>query len=87
MQEAAKYQVFPLDNSLAVRMVAPRPSVTAGRTEFTYSGELTGVPMGDAPNIIASSYNIRADVEIPQDGAEGMLATQGGRFGGWASTC
>src|SRR5689334_24574508 len=34
--EATKYQVFPLDNSLASRMVTPRPSVTAGRSEFTY---------------------------------------------------
>jgi arylsulfatase A-like enzyme len=41
--EAAKSQVFPLDNSLATRMVTPRPSVTAGITKFTYSGELTGV--------------------------------------------
>src|SRR5258705_501758 len=48
MLEAAKYQVFPLDNSLATRMATPRPSVTAGRTRFTYSGELTGVPMGFA---------------------------------------
>jgi arylsulfatase len=83
MVEAAKYQVFPLDNSLASRMVTPRPSVTAGRTVFTYSGELTGVPMGDAPSVIAASYTITADVEIPQGGAEGMIVTQGGRFGGY----
>jgi arylsulfatase len=81
--EAARYQVLPLDNSMASRMVTPRPSVTAGRTEFTYSGELTGVPMGDAPSIIAASYTITADVEVPAGGVEGMLATQGGRFGGW----
>jgi hypothetical protein len=42
MVEAAKFQVFPLDNSLATRMVTPRPSVTAGRNVFTYSGELGG---------------------------------------------
>jgi len=83
MVEATKYQVFPLDNSLAARMVTPRPSVTAGRTVFTYSGELTGVPMGDAPSLIATSYTITADVDIPQAGAEGMMVTQGGRFGGW----
>jgi arylsulfatase len=83
MVEAAKYQVFPLDNSLATRMVTPRPSVTAGRSVFTYSGELTGVPMGDAPQLLATSYTITAEVEIPQGGAEGMLVTQGGRFGGW----
>jgi arylsulfatase A-like enzyme len=83
MMEAAKYQVFPLDNSLATRMVTPRPSVTAGRTVFTYSGELTGIPMGDAPQLLATSYTITAEVEVPQGGAEGMIATQGGRFGGW----
>jgi arylsulfatase A-like enzyme len=83
MVEARKYQVLPLDNSLATRMVAPRPSVTAGRTEFTYSGELTGIPMGDAPSLIAVSYTITADVEVPADGGDGVLATQGGRFGGW----
>jgi arylsulfatase len=83
MLEAAKYQVFPLDNSLATRLVTPRPSVTAGRNVFTYSGELTGVPMGDAPSLLNASYTITAEVDVPQNGGEGMVATQGGRFGGW----
>ena len=42
--EAAKYQVFPLDNSSSARILTPRPSSTAGRTVFTYSGEMTGMP-------------------------------------------
>ncbi|WP_243313422.1 arylsulfatase [Fundidesulfovibrio agrisoli] len=83
MDEAKKYQVLPLDNSLAARMVTPRPSVTAGRNLFTYSGTLTGIPMGDAPSLIAASYTITAEVEVPQGGGEGILATQGGRFAGW----
>ncbi len=83
MMEAAKYQVFPLDNSLATRMVTPRPSVTAGRAVFSYAGALTGIPIGDAPQLLATSYTITAEVEVPQGGAEGMIATQGGRFGGW----
>jgi len=83
MAEAGKYQVFPLDNSLGARIVAPRPSLTAGRSQFTYSGEVTGIPLGDAPSLIASSYTMTADVEVPPGGAEGVLATQGGRFGGW----
>ena len=92
MVEAAKYQVFPLDDSLATRMVTPRPSVTAGRNVFTYSGELTGIPMGDAPQLLNTSYTITAEVEMPEARAlglgapqpgDGMLATQGGRFGGW----
>ena len=42
--EAKKYNVLPLDNSTLARWNTPRPSLTAGRTVFTYSGELTGVP-------------------------------------------
>ncbi|HUO09409.1 MAG TPA: arylsulfatase [Phycisphaerae bacterium] len=83
MTEAGKYQVFPLDNSLATRMVTPRPSVTAGRSEFLYTTRLTGIPMGDAPSLIAASYTITAEVEVPAAGCEGMLLTQGGRFGGY----
>ncbi|GAU85901.1 arylsulfatase [Bosea sp. BIWAKO-01] len=81
--EATKYNVFPLDNSVLPRIIAPRPSATAGRTVFTYSGELPGIPESDAPSILNKSYTITAAVEIPQGGAEGMLVTLGGRFGGY----
>ena len=81
--EATKYNVFPLDNSILPRLVTPRPSATAGRTVFTYSGELAGLPVSDAPSVLNKSYTITADVEIPQGGSEGMIATLGGRFGGY----
>jgi arylsulfatase A-like enzyme len=83
MDEARKYQVLPLDNSILARLLAPRPSATAGRTEFTYSGEVSGLPDGSAPNLLTRSFSITADVEIPSRGAEGMLNTLGGRFGGY----
>ena len=81
--EAAKYQVLPLDATVATRLVTPRPSLTAGRNVFTWRGELTGTPNGDAPSILDSSYHFKAEVEIPEGGAEGMIVTQGGRFGGY----
>jgi arylsulfatase len=81
--EANKYQVLPLDASVATRLTTPRPNLTAGKTLFTYSGELTGIPRGDAPSVLDTSYRITAEVEIPQGGAEGMLLTEGGRFGGY----
>jgi arylsulfatase A-like enzyme len=83
MVEATKYNVFPMDNSILTRLIAPRPSATAGRTVFTYSGEMSGLPDSDAPSILNKSYTITAEVQIPQGGAEGMLATLGGRFGGY----
>jgi arylsulfatase A-like enzyme len=82
-QEARKYQVLPLDASISARLVTPRPSITAGRNQFTWTFPLTGTPNGDAPSILNSSYNFKAEVEIPKGGAEGMLITQGGRFGGY----
>jgi arylsulfatase len=82
--EFAKYQVLPLDASVATRLVAPRPNAAAGRRLFTYSGEtVTGIPHGDAPNLLNTSYTITADIVVPQGGAEGMIQTNGGRFGGY----
>lgn len=81
--EAAKYNVLPLDNSSLSRWNTPRPSLTAGRTKFTYSGTLASVPGSTAPNILNKAYTITADVTIPEGGAEGMIVTEGGRFGGY----
>ena len=81
--EAKKYNVLPLDNSTLARWNTPRPSLTAGRTVFTYSGELTGVPASAAPSILGKSYTITAEVTIPEGGGEGMIVTEGGRFGGY----
>src|SRR5262249_23101536 len=80
--EASKYNVFPLDNSFSARSARPRPNPPAGKTVFTYSGESSGLPYSDAPNLLGKSYSITAEVEIPPTGAEGMLNTLGGRFGG-----
>ena len=81
--EAKKYQVFPLDASVAARIVAPRPNITAGRTEFVYTRPMTGLPQGDSPFLLNASYTITADIEVPQGGAEGMILTSGGRFAGY----
>jgi hypothetical protein len=76
---------FLLDNDFLKRVLAPKPSYTAGRTEFTYQAKLTGTPNGDAPNILAKSYTMEADVEVPPGGGEGMIVTDGGRalFAQW----
>ncbi len=41
------------------------------------------MPGSTAPNILNKPYTITAEVEIPEGGAEGMIVTQGGRFGGY----
>ena len=83
LAEAKKYQVFPMDASVAARIVAPRPNITAGRTEFVYTQPMIGLPQGDSPFLLDSSYTITADIEVPEGGAEGMILTSGGRFAGY----
>jgi arylsulfatase A-like enzyme len=83
LTEAAKYQVLPLDNTGFSRLLTPRPSAVAGKTVFTYTGENTNIPVGNAPSILDRDYTITADVTVPQGGAEGMIVTLGGRFGGY----
>ncbi|MGD9949616.1 MAG: arylsulfatase, partial [Desulfobulbus sp.] len=83
IEEGKKYQVFPMDASVAARIVAPRPNITAGRTEFVYTRPMTGLPQGDSPMLLNTSYSITADITVPESGAEGMMLTSGGRFAGY----
>ena len=41
------------------------------------------MPSSTAPHILNKSYTVTAEVTIPEGGAEGMIVTQGGRFGGY----
>lgn len=83
LDEARKHKVLPLDPNLATRMLASqRPYAFNGRTDFTfYPGPR--LPDGAFPTLKNRSWTLSSSVDIPQSGAEGMLVTQGGRFGGW----
>lgn len=84
MEEARKYQVLPIDDRYGERGdVSTRPSLTRGRDTFTFYEGMTRVPEGSSPDLKNKSYRISADVEIPEGGANGVLMTQGGRFGGY----
>jgi len=82
--EAGRYNVLPLDATFAQRVdPAIRPSLTRGRTTFEYIAGMVRIPEGATPDLKNKSYSLTAEVEIPKGGASGVLATQGGRFGGW----
>jgi arylsulfatase len=83
LEEAKKYQVLPLDASVGARVAAQRPSLTAGLTELVYTRPMSGLPQGDAPYLLDTSYTVTADITVPEGGAEGMIVTSGGRFAGW----
>ena len=83
IEQAKKFGVLPMDASVAARIIAPRPNITAGRTEFVYTHPMVGLPQGDSPLLLDTSYTITADIEVPEGGAEGMILTSGGRFAGY----
>jgi arylsulfatase A-like enzyme len=85
--EAAKYNVFPIDDRSVERMdpaVAGRPDLMGPRNSLALYPGMTGMMENTFVNIKNRSKTITAEVEIPQGGASGVILAQGGRFGGWS---
>jgi hypothetical protein len=88
--EAAKYQVFPLDDRRAERFnsdIAGRPDLQAGRRSMTLYPGMTHLNENTVPNLKDKSFAVSAEVVVPQGGASGAIIAQGGRFGGWCLYC
>lgn len=83
--EAGRNNALPLNFSplATVQAIFQRPSLTRGRTHFTYRQGTVRIPEGTAPTVKNTSFTITAKLNVPQSGAEGVVITQGGRFGGW----
>ena len=87
MVEAAKYKVFPLDDRRIWRMnaeLAGRPELMGKRTSLTLYPGMTHLMENAVINVKNKSHTVTAEVEVPEDGAEGVIIAQGGRFGGWS---
>ncbi len=84
--EAARYDVLPLDGRKIERLngeLQGRPSLTAGRTKFTYYPGMLALPAGSAPNVLNKSFTITADVTLNKDKTEGAIFSLGGSDGGY----
>src|SRR5580698_6585835 len=82
--EAKKNNVFPLDDRFAERaVVADRPTVSPGRSSFTFYSGTVRIPEGSAPNLKAKSHRITAEIEIPSEGAQGVIVAEGGNSAGF----
>ncbi len=80
--EAARNQILPIHGPNEGREGIP--STASGRREFVYPDGVVDVPESVAPPAMRRPFTIRADVVIPEGGANGVLLAQGGRFGGYA---
>jgi arylsulfatase len=81
--EAAKYNIFPLNADRPQMAFSQRPGLKAGQTRFAYDSDIENLPAALAPNLLNVSYTIDADITVPS-GANGVIVTQGGHFGGYA---
>ena len=84
--EAVKNHVFPIDDRRAERFdaaIAGRPDVMGNRTSLTVYEGMTGLMENVFINTKNRSYTITATVDLPNNGANGVLISQAGRFGGW----
>ncbi len=87
MNEAVKYRVLPIDDRFLERVnaaTAGRPDLMEGRTSLTLHAGMKGMSENVFINVKNRSLTIKADVEIPSGGANGVILAQGGRFGGWS---
>ncbi|PBI88818.1 Arylsulfatase [Rhodococcus erythropolis] len=85
--EAARYQVFPLDDRTRTRNIDPEtraPHVLRGRTGLTLYPHMNGLVESAAPRVFSSSYTITARIEVGDAMLNGVLMSFGGRFGGLA---
>jgi arylsulfatase len=76
--EAWRNHVYPL---MPVPGTFPNPS--RGKTSFTYAAGVARLPFGVTPNLAGRSQRIAADIEITSQGAQGVIISQGSRYGGF----
>jgi len=82
--EAGKYNVMPVDGSALARIVVEKPLIALPRDSYTYRPNTQSVPNFAAPKVLNRPHSITADVEIPEEGAEGVLLSQGTAAGGYS---
>lgn len=87
MWQAQKYHVLPIDDRTIERMnpaLAGRPDLLGDRTSLTLYEGMEGMMENTFINIKNKSFLLTAELDIPSGGANGVILTQGGRFGGWS---
>jgi len=87
MKEAKINHVLPIDDRGIERLnpqLAGRPDLMGGRTSLTLYSGMKDLSENVFINTKNTSHSITAEVDVPANGAEGVVLAQGGRFGGWS---
>ena len=84
--EARKYNVYPLDDRRVERFnsdLAGRPTLVKGNSQIFFSG-MRRLNENVVLNIKNKSHAVTVEIDVPKEGAEGVMVAQGGAFGGWS---
>lgn len=82
IEDAERYNVFPLDDRVIARSQEPRPRVVRKRDQYVFRSPVR-LTRSTSPNVINRDHHIAATIEIPADGCEGVIASNGGMQGGY----
>jgi hypothetical protein len=81
--EAGKYDVLPVDGSGIARVLVEKPLLAPPRDSYVFFPDTQSVPFFAGPRVLNRPHSITAEVEIPDDGVEGVLFAQGSAAGGY----
>ncbi len=84
LEEAKKYDVFPLDSRFSERMDPKLRIAGEPKTSWTYFGNAVWLPEPIGPQLFPRPHTITAELNIPKDGAEGVVACAGAFSAGWS---
>jgi arylsulfatase len=83
VEEAKRFDVFPLDARMAERLDSRNRVAGAPKTSWTYYGNNVRLPEPIGPIIYPNSQTITAELTIPEKGCEGVIACAGDVSRGW----
>lgn len=84
--EATRYKVLPLDDRFLEKMnpdTAGRPNLVKGKTQLLFEG-MGRLLENCVLSIKNKSHSVTADIIVPDDGAQGVIISQGANIGGWS---
>ncbi len=83
-EEARKYGVFPLDPRFVERM-DPKVRISGKpKSSWTYYGNRVWLPEPIGPQLFPRPHTIQVDLDVPQDGSDGVIACVGAFSAGWS---
>jgi arylsulfatase len=84
LEEANKYNVFPLDPRFSERLDPKLRESGEPRRSWTYYGNNVWLPEPIGPQLFPRGHVISAELTIPKGGAEGVIACAGAFSAGWS---